>query len=141
MAPVAASMATTRFWPLTVAYTVEPSAENAAWADSACLAPSAGMLMVVGAATVPSALTGNRRYPLVRGTHSDDPSGEYVGPSWPTSLLLILRLAADEVPTSCWTVQFFRSTMVSAIPPSAVNAARWLPSGLTVAVMILPLLM
>src|SRR5205809_888550 len=30
--------------------------------------------------------------------------------------------------------------MVSAIPPSAVSAARWLPSGLTVSAMILPAL-
>src|SRR5690349_10025609 len=97
--PVAASMATTRFWPFTAAYTVEPSAEKTAWAGSALLAPSLGMAIAVGALTVPSALTGNRAYPLVCGTHSVDPSGEYVGPCWPTSLPVIVRFANGEVPT------------------------------------------
>lgn len=60
MLPVAVSMATTRFWPLTAEYTVEPSAENTAAPTSACLAPSAGILMYVGSATVPSAFTVKR---------------------------------------------------------------------------------
>lgn len=59
MAPVAASMATTRFWPLTAEYTVLPSGENTAWATSACLGPSAGILMDVGSARVPSEFTVN----------------------------------------------------------------------------------
>ena len=61
MAPVAASMATTRFWPLTAEYTVEPSAENTAAPTSACLAPSAGIVTDVGLARVPSAFTVNLR--------------------------------------------------------------------------------
>lgn len=59
MAPVAASMATTRFWPLTAEYTVEPSDENTASPTSACLGPSAGMLTDVGLATLPSGFTVN----------------------------------------------------------------------------------
>src|SRR4051812_26334274 len=46
-----------------------------------------------------------------------------------------------EVPTSCCTFQFFRSTMDSALPPSVTEAARWVPSRLTEDDMILPLLM
>lgn len=57
--PVAASMATTRFWPLTAEYTVEPSAENTAAPTSACLAPSAGIETVTGLESVPSAPTVN----------------------------------------------------------------------------------
>ena len=59
MVPVAGSMATTRFWPLTAEYTVEPLAENTASPTSACLAPSAGIVMDVGLATLPSAVTVN----------------------------------------------------------------------------------
>lgn len=58
-APVAALMATTRFWPLTAAYTVELSGENAAAPTSACLGPSAGILTATGPARLPSALTVN----------------------------------------------------------------------------------
>ncbi len=57
--PVAASMATTRFWPLTAEYTVEPSAENTAAPTSACLVPSTGMETVTGLERVPSAATVN----------------------------------------------------------------------------------
>lgn len=59
MVPVAASMATTRFWPLTAEYTVELSAENTAAPTSACLEPSAGIEMNVGLATLPSEFTVN----------------------------------------------------------------------------------
>lgn len=59
MVPVAASMAATRFWPLTAPYTVEPSAENTAAPTSACLEPSAGIGTAVGLARVPSAFTVN----------------------------------------------------------------------------------
>ena len=54
-------MATTRFWPLTAEYTVEPSGENTAAATSACLGPSAGIETNVGVARVPSAFTVNLR--------------------------------------------------------------------------------
>ena len=57
--PVAASMATTRFWPLSAAYTVEPSAENTASPTSACLVPSAGILTDLGPVTPPSGFTVN----------------------------------------------------------------------------------
>src|SRR5437763_10250898 len=59
IAPVAASRATTRFWPLTAEYTVDPSGENTACATRACLVPSAGILTDAGAATVPSGFTVN----------------------------------------------------------------------------------
>ena len=61
IAPVAVSMATTRFWPFTAEYTVEPSAENTASATSACLAPSAGIATNVGFASEPSGFTVNLR--------------------------------------------------------------------------------
>lgn len=44
-----------------------------------------------------------------------------------------------ELPTTCCTFQPFRSTTASALPPSATEAARWVPSGLIVDDMILPL--
>ena len=59
IAPVAASIATTRFWPLTAPYTVEPSAEKTALPDSACAEPSAGIATSTGVASVPSGLTVN----------------------------------------------------------------------------------
>ena len=61
MVPVAASIATTRFWPLTAEYTVEPSAENTASPTSACFAPSAGIVTNVGLASEPSGFTVNLR--------------------------------------------------------------------------------
>src|SRR5262244_1246253 len=97
--------------------------------------------MFVGLARVPSEFTVNLVYPSDRLSHSCEPSGEYVGPSWPTSLPLIRRFADAELPTSCCTLQVLRSTMTSAIPPSVTEAATWVPSGLTVEDMILPGLM
>ena len=59
--PVAASIATTRFWPFTAEYTVAPSGANTASPTSARFGPSAGMLTTVGLARVPSGLTVNLR--------------------------------------------------------------------------------
>src|SRR3954471_2726998 len=74
--PVAASRATTRFWPLTAEYTVEPSAENTAAPTRACWVPTAGMGTAVGVERVPSAFTVNFVYPFACPSHSCLPSGE-----------------------------------------------------------------
>src|SRR5436190_19575895 len=58
--PAAASIATTRFCPLTAEYTVEPSDENTASPTSACLGPSAATGTNTGAVTLPSGFTVNR---------------------------------------------------------------------------------
>src|SRR5215475_12791608 len=86
MAPVAASMATTVFWPLTAAYTVEPSGENTAWPTRDALPPWVGTGTLTGLVSEPSGFTVNLVKPVLWPTHSWVPSGEYVGPSWPTLL-------------------------------------------------------
>ena len=56
-APVDAFIATTVFWPLTAAYTVEPSAENTALPTSGSSAPTVGRVTLTGLLTEPSAAT------------------------------------------------------------------------------------
>jgi len=56
--PAAGSIATTVFWPLIAAYSVEPSGEKAMPAVSACLPSTVGMLIFVPAPSEPSPLKG-----------------------------------------------------------------------------------
>ena len=56
-APVDAFMATTVFWPLTAAYTVEPSAENTALPTSGSALLTVGRVTATGLLTEPSAAT------------------------------------------------------------------------------------
>jgi hypothetical protein len=51
------------------------------------------------------------------------------------------RSSALLLPTFCFTCPVLRSMMTSAASPSAIAAARWLPSGLAEDDMILPSLM
>src|SRR5262245_19338997 len=97
-APVPGSSATTVFWPLIAAYSVEPSGEYLVWPTRAERPPAGGSGTLVGAPSVPSALTGNRVRASCCASHRSLPSGEYVGPSWPTELLDSFWLAADAVP-------------------------------------------
>ena len=80
IAPVVGFIATTLFWPFTVAYIVLPSLLNTAWAGSGCFVPSIGSEMKVGALTLPSALTGNRSKPLICCIHKNLPSGSTSDP-------------------------------------------------------------
>src|SRR4051794_23532852 len=95
IAPVAGSSARTVFWPFAATYNVEPSEEYTDLAGSADAPFTVGSETVVGTPRVPSLLTGNRARPLVSGNHSTDPSGEYVGPSWPTLPLEIFSLTPE----------------------------------------------
>src|SRR6478735_4603816 len=98
-APVVGSSALTVFCPLIAAYRVDPSGEYLIWPTSAAWPLTVAIETVVGAPTVPSALTGNRARAVCSGSQRNLPSGEYVGPSWPTVPLLILRLFPALVPT------------------------------------------
>src|SRR5262245_12460347 len=92
-------MALTVFCPLIAAYRVEPSGEYLTWPTSATRPLTCRIGTLVGAPTVPSALTGYRARAVCSGTQRNLPSGEYVGPSVPTVLLVNLRLTPDAVPT------------------------------------------
>jgi hypothetical protein len=80
-APLAGSSATTVFCPLIAAYREEPSGEYLIWATSAERPFSTGNGILVGAPSVPSALTPNRVTASCCGSQRNLPSGEYVGPS------------------------------------------------------------
>src|SRR5919109_3331146 len=97
-APVLGSYATTVFCPLIAAYRVEPSGEYVIWPTRARWLPTLGIEKLVGAPSVPSALTPNRVTASCCGSQRNLPSGEYVGPSCPTLLLLSLWLTPDAVP-------------------------------------------
>ena len=84
--PAGRSIATTVFWPLTAAYRVDPSGENAIPAVSARRPFASGIAILVPAAKLPSALTGNLVIPVALGMKRKLPSGEYSGLSWPTVL-------------------------------------------------------
>src|SRR5918997_182499 len=98
IAPLLGSSATTVFCPLIAAYRVKPSGEYLIWPTSAERPFTRGIAMLVGAPSVPSALTPNRVTASCWGSQRNLPSGEYVGPSWPTLLLLSLWLTPDAVP-------------------------------------------
>src|SRR5262245_47483624 len=97
-APLLGSSATTVFCPLIAAYSVKPSGEYVIWPTRAERLFTFGIAKLVGAPSVPSALTPNRVTASCCGSHRSLPSGEYVGPSWPTELLDSFWLAADAVP-------------------------------------------
>jgi hypothetical protein len=63
------------------------------------LPPTVGIVKVVGVPSVPSALTGNRLIAVCSGTQRTEPSGEYVGPSWPTVPFVNRWLTPEAVPT------------------------------------------
>ena len=69
------------FWPLIAAYSVDPSGEYAIWPTRAEWPLTFGIETVVGAPSVPSALTANRVRASCCGSQRNLPSGEYVGPS------------------------------------------------------------
>src|SRR5215475_1490601 len=98
-APVVGSSATTVFCPLIAAYRVDPSGEYLVWPTRAERPLTAAIGKRVGVPRVPSALTGNRDSAFCSGSHRNLPSGEYVGPSWPTLPSESLWLTADAVPT------------------------------------------
>src|SRR5690348_5717293 len=98
IAPVFGSSAMTVFWPLIAAYRVDPSGEYVVWPTRAEWPLTTGIETVVGVPRVPSALTGNRLRPFCCASQSNLPSGEYVGPSWPTVPSVSFRLTADAVP-------------------------------------------
>jgi hypothetical protein len=81
MAPLSGSIATTVFCPLIAAYTVKPSGEYLIWPTRAERPFTFGIAKVVGAPSVPSALTGNLLTASCSGTQRYRLSGEYVGPS------------------------------------------------------------
>ena len=108
--PVLGSSATTVFCPLSAAYRVDPSGEYVVWPTSAELGvgvrllperwvPTVGSGKRVGVPRVPSALTGNRVRASCSGSQRYLPSGEYVGPSWPTVPSDRVWLTPDAVPT------------------------------------------
>src|SRR5262245_45242107 len=87
-APVVGLSAATVFCPLIATYTVDPSGEYAIWPTRAARPLTVGIENVVAVPRVPSALTGSRVTPVCCGSQRNLPSGEYVGPSCPTAVLL-----------------------------------------------------
>ena len=98
-APVVGSSATTVFCPLIAAYRVDPSGEYLVWPTSAEWPFTAGSGTDVAVPRVPSALTGNRDKAFCSGSQRNLPSGEYVGPTWPTVPSDSFWLTADALPT------------------------------------------
>src|SRR4051794_10442374 len=98
-APVPGSSATTVFCPLIAAYRVDPSGEYLVWPTRPEWPFTGGIEMLAGVPSVPSALTGNRARAFCSGSQRNLPSGEYVGPSWPTVPFVKRWLTPDLVPT------------------------------------------
>src|SRR5262249_13828567 len=96
---VVGSVAPTGFCPLIGAYRVDPSGEYLICPTKAAWPLTVGIEKVVGVPSVPSALTGNRDTAVCSGSQRKWPSGEYVGPSWPTVPFVNLWLTPDAVPT------------------------------------------
>src|SRR5215467_10647575 len=97
--PVVGSSATTVFCPFIAAYNVDPSGEYVIWATRAERPLTFGIANDVGAPSVPSAFTGNRVILSCCGSQRKLPSGEYVGPSWPTVRSVYRSLIPEAVPT------------------------------------------
>src|SRR3954469_14114490 len=108
-APVVGSSATTVFCPLSAAYRVEPSGEYLVWPTRAEWPFTAGIGTLIGVPSVPSGLTGNRLRPSCPGSQRNLPSGEYVGPSWPTVPSASFWLTPAALPTVHITLKVDRS--------------------------------
>src|SRR5579863_7115704 len=130
-APVAGSIATTVFCPLSAAYRVDPSGEYAIWATSAQLGvgvralperwlPTVGSEKRVGVPRVPSELTGNRVTASISGSQRNLPSGAYVGPSCPTVGSDRTWLFADALPTVQMSLYACRSKICRTTGLSAL---------------------
>src|SRR3954451_524406 len=131
-APVAGSSAATVFCPLIAAYRVEPSGEYLVWPTRAEWPLTAGIGTLVGVPSVPSGLTGKRARPFCSGSHRSLPSGEYVGPSWPTVPSVSRRLTPEALPTVQMSRKVDRSKICRTTDLSALVAATKRPFGLTV---------
>src|SRR6476620_5783355 len=99
IAPVDGSIASTVFWPLIGTYSVDPSAEYTDLPGRAFAPPTVGSATFVGVPSVPSLLTGKRVRWVAWDSQRNFPSGEYVGPSWPTVPSDSFWLTPDAEPT------------------------------------------
>jgi hypothetical protein len=100
--------------------------------------PTGGRAPAVAAPRLPSGFTGKRLRPSCWESQRVLPSGENVGPSWPTVLFVSFWFTPAALPTVQTSLYVDRSKTCRTTDRSVLVAARKRPSGLTAELMNLP---